>query len=332
MFNEHHKKIHQQLGKAKTNILKSTGMVLVLPCLLLLTACTTTTQSSVLKDSSPSIEPTAAQYQLISERSLNADGPNQGLTAYQLIRNFAGKNAIESPDIYANNHPGEPHIFEASDEIVGNHFVFVIHKDIDKDRDVSHIKDRQRNEIKAYGGSPEELKAYQNQVFTYSWKFKINQDMSFSKNFGHLFQLKAVDDGPGAPLLTISGRDRGKGKQELEVIHRIHGKTQFLSQIPLKPMKGRWLQVKVFVNYKDHGQLNLQISDVETGQVWLNLVKKDIDMWRGQNSGDFVRPKWGIYRSLRSKEMLRSDEEQVYFADFVVQRLQDKVLTNNVSR
>ena len=67
----------------------------------------------------------------------------------------------------------------------------------------------------------------------------------FPNIFGHLFQLKAVDDGPGAPLLTISGRDRGEGKQELEVIHRIHGQTQYLSKIPMKPMKGRWLQVNI---------------------------------------------------------------------------------------
>ncbi|MFW8591406.1 hypothetical protein ACOI22_11430 [Glaciecola sp. 2405UD65-10] len=43
--------------------------------------------------------------------------------------------AIESPKLYLENHPGEEHIYEDSDNIVENHFVFLLHRDIDKDRD-----------------------------------------------------------------------------------------------------------------------------------------------------------------------------------------------------
>lgn len=305
-----------------TKLFNSLTPFIVFSCIYILSACVSHHTQPPLEAVTPEITPAQQDFHVISERELKSDGPNNGLTAYQLIREFAGPKAIESPDLYDNNHPGQPHIFEGHDEIVGAHFVFVIHKDIDKDRDIERIKDRQRNEIKAYAGSPEQLKAYKGQVFTYSWKFKINKHMTFSKNFAHLFQLKAVDDGPGAPILTISGRDRAQGKEELEVIHRIHGKTQYLAKTPLTEMKGRWLQVKVFVNYRNQGQLQLMITDVESGKVWLSLSETNIDLWRGESSGDFVRPKWGIYRSLRSKEMLRSDEEQVFFADFKVQKLQ----------
>jgi hypothetical protein len=41
----------------------------------------------------------------------------------------------------------------------------------------------------------------------------------------------------------------------------------------------------------------------------------DIDLWR---DGEFVRPKWGIYRGLLHKDELRSDEEKVGFATFAV--------------
>ncbi|MEI6897260.1 MAG: hypothetical protein V5786_07230 [Psychromonas sp.] len=273
-------------------------------------------------DAEPSIIPANAQqtYQVISERRLQADGFNKGIDTYQLIRDFAGQKSLEAPDLYDNNHPGLAHIYEASDDIVGEHFVFTIHKNQDKDRDVSSIKDRQRNEIKGYSGSSEDLKAYKNEMFSYSWKFKLNKNITVSKNFGHFFQLKAVDGGPGAPILTLSGRN--KNGQWLEVIHRIHGKTTFLKRIPLEPLKGKWLQSTLFVNYSNNGQLELLLTDIVNNEVVLHLSLDNIDMLRGEGGRDFVRPKWGIYRSLRSKEMLRDAEEKVFFADFIVQKLE----------
>lgn len=86
---------------------------------------------------------------------LDADGPGAGLTAYELIRDFGGIGSIESPDLYPVNHPGVEHICEESDGLVGDHFVFVIHRDIEIDRDRLDITDSQRNEIKTYGNSEE---------------------------------------------------------------------------------------------------------------------------------------------------------------------------------
>lgn len=295
--------------------------IIIVTAGLFLTACATSGPEVAL-DSEPLIKPnnSLVNYQVISERKLSADGVDKGLDSYQLIKRFGGEKSIESPDLYSNNHPGEKHIYEASDNIVGDHFVFTMHKEHDRDRDVASIKDRQRNEIKAYDGSSRDLKAYKHDIFTYSWKFKLNEEITLSKNFGHFFQLKAVDGGEGAPILTISGRDN-KGEW-LEVIHRIHGETAKLKKVPLAPFKGRWLQIDCFVNYRNNGQLTLHITDIVNNQRLLDLSLDDIDMLRGEKSSDFVRPKWGIYRSLRSQDMLRADEEKVFFADFIVQRLQ----------
>ena len=46
---------------------------------------------------------------IISNVGLDADGHNKGLTAYELIRRFGGKGSIESPDLYASNHPEQQH-------------------------------------------------------------------------------------------------------------------------------------------------------------------------------------------------------------------------------
>ena len=40
-------------------------------------------------------------------------------------------------------------------------------------------------------------------------------------------------------------------------------------------------------------------------------MREDIDLWRG---GGFVRPKWGIYRSLADRPRLTNAEDTVRFA------------------
>ena len=125
---------------------------------------------------------------MLTTRTLDADGDMVGLDAYDLIRDFGGPNPIEAPDLYPVNHPGVLHIYEDTDVTVGNHFVFIIHRDIDIDRDRLDITDRQRNEIKTYGGSEEAVKGYEGETFVYRWKFRINADMEVSTRFSHFFQ------------------------------------------------------------------------------------------------------------------------------------------------
>lgn len=99
-----------------------------------------------------------------SEVSLESDGVNIGLDAYTLIENVFAQGAIEAPDIYAGNHQGVQHIIEDTDSIVGDHFVFLAHRDEDQDKDKGP-SDRQRNEIKAYDKSPQETLAYKGDTF-----------------------------------------------------------------------------------------------------------------------------------------------------------------------
>ncbi|MEO1202639.1 MAG: hypothetical protein AAFX10_08030, partial [Pseudomonadota bacterium] len=176
------------------------------------------TPSSTPPEESPSDD---AQYTTLTTRTLNADGVDIGLDAYDLIRAFAGNytpGPIEAPDLYPENHPGVKHIYEDFDATIGHHFVFVIHRDLDKDRDRLENTDRQRNEIKSYGRSEEALKGYENETFIYRWKFRINDGMEVSRRFSHFFQLKAVGGDAGQPILTISGAESG-GQDGIEVRH-----------------------------------------------------------------------------------------------------------------
>ena len=256
----------------------------------------------------------------LTERTLDADGAGVGLSAYQLIRELGGSGSIESPDLYAVNHPSVEHIYEDSDAIVGNHFVFVIHRDIDIDRDRLDITDRQRNEIKTYDKSEEAVIGYENETFIFSWKFRINPDMEVSTRFSHFFQLKAVGGEDSHPILTISGAERS-GEDGIEVRHSPLQSDDILERTAWSSVTGEWLEAYCRVTFADSGGLRLIVKRVSDQAVIFNIDEPDLDLWRGEDASHFVRPKWGIYRSVVDFDNLRADEEDVRFANFSIREV-----------
>ena len=259
-------------------------------------------------------------FDVLTERTLNADGAGIGLSAYQLIRDFGGSGAIESPDLYPVNHPAAEHITEDSDGVVGNHFVFVIHRDIDIDRDRIDITDRQRNEIKTYSSSEEAVKGYENETFIYTWKFRINAEMEVSTRFSHFFQLKAVGGDDSHPILTISGAERS-GDDGIEVRHAALRDDDILQRTAWSEVTGEWLEAYCRVTFSDVGGLRLIVTRMSDAKVVFNIDEPALDLWRGEDTSHFVRPKWGIYRSILDLGNLRPDEEDVRFANFSIREV-----------
>lgn len=259
------------------------------------------------------------QFDSLSLRTLSADGEGQ-VDTYDLIKNFAGPNPIESPDLYEVNHPGTPHIFESTDDDVGNHFVFVIHRDDDRDRDRLDITDRQRNEIKTYDKSEDALKAYEGEIMIYRWKFKIESGISLTTRFSHFFQLKAVGGDDSMPIITLTGNVQS-GDGGFEARHSPVTSTVDLARIERSKVEGRWLTAYVRATFAEQGDFRMIILDEDAREVVFDISEQGLDMWRGTAGDHFVRPKWGIYRSLAEKDDLRATEEVVRFADFQVEKV-----------
>lgn len=256
-------------------------------------------------------------YTVLTERTLEADGDKMGLDAYDLIRAFGGPKPIEAPDLYPINHLAVRHIVEDSDATVGNHFVFKIHRDIDIDRDRIENDDRQRNEIKTYDKSEEALKGYENETFVYRWKFRINPAMEVSTRFTHLFQLKAVGGDDSHPVLTITGNERS-GEDGIEVRYSPLQQDTILERRDWSMVTGEWLEAYCRVTFAESGGLRLIVTRMRDGEVVFDIDEQALDLWRGTDSSHFVRPKWGIYRSILDRDNLRPDEETVRFANFSV--------------
>lgn len=266
-----------------------------------------------------------------SEVVLQADGENSGDTAYELIKQAYGNKSIESPDLYRKDHNDVTHIIEATDSVVGHHFVFLAHRDLDHNKGVAY--DRQRNEIKVYDSSDDKLKAYQGETMQYRWQFKVPHALELSRGFSHFFQIKAKnkseDNSNGndnQPILTITGTEQHKGKQ-LEIRHSTGyqpdgGKAidTFLVKEDWSLLAGQWVDIFVEITYAEKGELKVHITRLSDKQVIVSLHETNIDMWRGNERTDFARPKWGIYRSLKDKSSLRADEEQVHFANISIKK------------
>lgn len=261
----------------------------------------------------------AQNYKVLSTVKLESDGP-EGVETYALIKSVLGTGSMEVPDLYPENHPGVKHVIEETDDIMGHHFTFLIHRDIDKDRDTDNL-DRQRNEIKAYSGSEPELKAYKGESLRYHWFFQLDEGFSISNNFSHFFQLKAVGgDYSSQPVVTISG-SRNSSNPEFEIIHsRLTGSedVQLVHTDWAEANTGQWMEMEALVTYKDEGYLKVSVTNMN-GDTILVTENENIDMWR--EGSEFVRPKWGIYRSLSSSQYLSEGEERARFADFSVQKV-----------
>ena len=238
---------------------------------------------------------------------LNADGPGD---TYELINSVLapGYDVVEVPDC-AHPEFGR-HITEVQDTLLDRYvFAFHIHVTPDNDRCINF--DRQRNEIKSYDKSPDSLKAVEGEIVQYNWKFKIDSGFQSSSSFTHLHQLKAVGGTEESmPLITLTARKGTPDKLEIRYAKNTTQSTIY--SVPLDSFKGNWVDVEEVVTYGETGKYNLVINRISDSINLLTYNRDNIRMWKTDAS--FIRPKWGIYRSLNHPEDLR--DEIVCFSDF----------------
>ena len=253
----------------------------------------------------------------ISQVTLKADGPGD---TYELITSVLapGENPIEAPD--CNHMDFGEHIDEIFDaDLNSNVFRFYIHTSLDNDRCIN--LDRQRNEIKTYDKSPENLKGRVNEKVQYKWKFKLAAGFQSSSNFTHIHQLKSVGgDLASKPMYTLTTREGSPDQLELRYAETDSQIT--LDKTDIEPFIGEWLEVTETVKYGDAGSYEIKINRISDGTTLFDYSNDSIINWR--EGADFVRPKWGIYRSLLSAEDLR--DETVLFADFSIEELESSAI------
>lgn len=242
---------------------------------------------------------------------LTADGHSE---PYARIKSALGA-PVESPDCA---HPAfGPHITQTMDDTLGRYvFVFNIHVVPDNDRCKGF--DRQRLEIKTEGSSPSYLKGFLNDSVTFRWSFRLPEGFQPSTGFTHIHQIKAFDGDAGAPVMTLTPRRGDPNK--LQLIHiDSSGHTTRLAETDLAPFLGQWVEAYEKITYNTHGTYSIVIRRIKDGAQLFAYSSNDLDLWRNRTT--IMRPKWGIYRSLKDKADLR--DEQVKFGGFCLAKGKD---------
>lgn len=245
---------------------------------------------------------------LSAQALLNANGP--GNTFEEITDALApgvDTSAVEDPQCV---HPAfGRHIAEVWDADLTKYvFEFYMHVAIDNDRCINF--DRQRVEIKTYDASPAALKGVSGETILYKWRFKVPVGFKPSSSFTHIHQIKAVGGNDADPLITLTVRKGSPNKMEL-----IHNNTTKVAIANLSLFEGNWVECtqSIFVDSL-HGSYAMTIKKVSDGTTILSYSSNDLMTIRSDNT--FIRPKWGIYRSLNSPSDLRDDT--LRFSDFYI--------------
>ena len=254
---------------------------------------------------------------VLSQTVLEADGPGN---TYELINSVLapGYNVVETPECI---HPEfGRHIAEVWDDDL-QQFVFEFYSHVIPDNDRCINFDRQRTEIKTYEPSPENLKGVTGETVIYKWKFKVPVGFQPSSSFTHIHQVKAVGGDDDMPIFTLTARAGNPNKLEL-----IHNNTTKVATVNLSLFEGVWVEATEKIKIDNlRGTYSITIKKVSDGEIILAYTNNYLMTIRADNT--FIRPKWGIYRSLNTPSALR--DEAMRFNSFSIAEEINTTATNS---
>jgi Secretion system C-terminal sorting domain len=227
---------------------------------------------------------------------LKANGPGD---TYELINSVLapGYDVVEHPEC-VHGAFGR-HIAEVWDNDL-NDYVFEFYSHVTQDNDRCINFDRQRVEIKTYDKSPDSLIGTRGETITYKWLFRIPSGFKASSNFTHIHQIKPVNGDDGDPIFTLTVRKGNPNKMEL-----IHNNTNKVSVVNLSLFEGEWVEATEVVKVGANGTYSMVIRRIRDNATLISYANSNLMTIRADN--DFIRPKWGIYRSLLNAQDLRDD-------------------------
>ena len=247
---------------------------------------------------------------LLAKAIATADGHTP---AYTIIENAFGATP-ETPDC---SHPDfGPHITQTTDSILRMPvFVFNVHVTPDNDRCINF--DRQRLEIKSDTTSPSDLQGFPGDTMTYQWMFRLPAGFQASSHFTHIHQIKAGEApaASGAPIVTLSVYSGGNPN----IVRLIYQDGSTLASTDAGPFEDVWVVAKEVVTVGTSGHYSIKLETLKGGKTLLSYSNDNLDVF--PSGAGFIRPKWGIYRSLIQMSELR--DEQMHFNNFCIAKAPD---------
>ncbi len=241
--------------------------------------------------------------QTFAQTILEANGPGN---TYELINSVFAPNGGDVVESAECAHPEfGRHIAEVWDDDLKKYvFEFYIHVTPDNDRCIYF--DRQRVEIKTYDASPDYLKGVPGETVIYKWRFKVPSGFKVSSSFTHIHQIKAVGGDESDPLFVLTARKGNPNKLELNYYKSSAESSQKLTQVNLSLFENTWVEATERIKLDNvNGTYSMVIKKVSDGSTIMNYTNNKMLTYRSDNT--FLRPKWGIYRSLNTPSDLRDE-------------------------
>ncbi|MEU7854716.1 hypothetical protein [Nonomuraea sp. NPDC049141] len=198
-----------------------------------------------------------------------------------------GVKAFEAlEDDRRGSHPeGQPHVSTDRDA-----WKFTAHLE---DRDGS---DRMRNEVRGmrdHDGAPLEIR--KDETWRISYRMYIPDTLDATTSFTHIWQLKNSD--VGTPIAQISLPVIG-GVQKIAARYWTlpDNASHDFATADLEPIQNKWVTTTLEFKSSDDGYMRWTLAD--GSRTIADQKIEHIDLWWTQEQ--YNRPKWGIYRSIKS--------------------------------
>jgi len=159
--------------------------------------------------------------------------------------------------------------------------------------------DRQRTEVKGMVEAGKEVKMHNNETWQIAYEMFIPASLHGTSRFTHIFQAKTAATN-GGPWVTVSLSRNAKGEQIRFQADSTSGRP-VITTTDLDPLRERWLRVTLTMRIGPNGSAGMTLSSAPNGQAAAKVLaegtRENITI---PDQGDAVRPKWGIYRSIKS--------------------------------
>ena len=177
--------------------------------------------------------------------------------------------------------------------VEGNdHYRFNIWK---ADRDSTGGGDRQRTESKGMVQNGTALKMTNGQTWTISYQMYMPTTLHGTSKFTHIFQTKVPATNAG-PFVTLDLTRESSTSETLRARAYANSGSPTIASAPLAPLRGQWITIIWTLTIGQSGTARFQCLD-SAGKTVADGTKHGVIM---PDQGDYLRPKWGIYRSVQS--------------------------------
>lgn len=185
-----------------------------------------------------------------------------------------------------NRHPDRKYVVVEG----GDHYRFNIWAD---DRDTTGGGDRQRTESKGMVQNGTTLKMHNGETWTIAYDMFMPATLHGTSRFTHIFQTKTPATNAG-PWVTLD-LGRSGSKELLRARAYSTPGAPDIASTDLAPLRDKWISIEWTLTIGTKGTAGCTVRN-GTGVA----AQGSVSNVQIPDQGDYVRPKWGIYRSVQS--------------------------------